>query len=119
MLSKKTNTNVDKVEKEILRVKEYKELQDFKKERFLEIKNKVDQYRPLWDKDGVIQFKNEHVAILQRKIGQQVEFIVAFDDLTRDVYRLMAIDEGKEASAGGIKGGWNAYFYFQKMKYVR
>jgi len=82
MLSKKTSSNVDKVEKKILKVKEYKELQDFKKERFLEIKNKVDQYKPLWDKEGVIQFKNEYVAILQRKVSKQVEFIVAFDDPT-------------------------------------
>jgi len=53
--------------------------------------------------------------------GSQVQFIVAFDDLTKEGYRLMAIDEGKEGgqASGGFTGGVNAYFYFQKMEYVR
>jgi len=51
--------------------------------------------------------------------GAQVEFIIAYDDLTAEGYRLMAIDEGKQASSGGISGGVNAYFYFQKMESVR
>ena len=51
----------------------------------------------------------------------QVEFIIAFDDLTEEGYRLMAIDEGKSGgdSSGGFTGGVNAYFYFQNMKYVK
>jgi hypothetical protein len=61
------------------------------------------------------------MAILKREWGMQVEFIIAFDDLTREGYRLMAVDEGKSGgdSAGGITGGLNAYFYFQNMKYVK
>ena len=51
--------------------------------------------------------------------GQQVQFIVAFDQVTREGFRLMAIDEGKEASAGGFSGGTSSYYYFQKMDYVR
>ena len=75
-----------------------------------------EEYKRHWDKGGVIQFKNERIAILQRKFGQQVQFIVAYDDLVKEGYRLMAIDEGKEASGGGRAGGANAYFYFQKVK---
>jgi hypothetical protein len=41
----------------------------------------------------------ELIAILQRAFGVQVEFIIAFDDLTKEGYRLMVIDEGK--TAGG------------------
>ena len=42
-----------------------------------------------------------------------------FDDLTKEGYRLMAHDEGKEGGSGGLTGGMNSYFYFQKMEYVR
>ena len=40
-------------------------------------------------------------------------------NLTKEGYRLMAIDEGKTGTGGGLSGGVNAYFYFQKMKYVK
>jgi len=78
-----------------------------------------DQYKDQWDKNGVVQIKTESLAILQRMWGQQVQFIVACDQLSKEGYRLMAIDEGKEGSTGGFSGGVNAYFYFQKMDYVR
>jgi hypothetical protein len=57
-----------------------------------------------------ISEKNECIAILQRRLGAQVEFIIAFEDLTRQGYRLMAIDESGESGE---------YFYFQKMEYVK
>jgi len=62
------------------------------------LRDRIDKYKPMWDKDGVVQFKSEYVAILQRKYGFQVEFLIAFDDMTREGYRLMAIDEGKKES---------------------
>lgn len=77
-----------------------------------------DEFKSQWNKNGVIQFKNERVAILQRKWTEQVQFLMAFDDLTKEGYRLMAIDEGKETSGGNIAGGVNSYYYFQNMKYV-
>jgi len=51
----------------------------------------------------------------------QVEFIIAFDGLTKEGYRLMAVDEGKSGgdSSGGFTGGVNSCFYFQNMKYVK
>lgn len=87
--------------------------------QFISLKH--DQYKAQWDKNGIIQFKNERMAILQRMWGQQVQFIVACDQLTKEGYRLMAIDEGKSGgqSSGGFTGGVNAYFYFQKMEFVR
>lgn len=87
--------------------------------QFISLKH--DQYKAQWDKNGIIQFKNERIAILQRMWGQQVQFIVACDQLTKEGYRLMVIDEGKSGgqSSGGFTGGVNAYFYFQKMEYVR
>lgn len=92
-----------------------------KKIRIQSLRDRVNYFKPAWDKNGVIQYKTEHMAILQRAWGVQVEFIIAFDDLTKEGYRLMAIDEGKSGgnSSGGFTGGVNSYFYFQKMKYVR
>lgn len=86
-----------------------------------EAKKRSSEYKTHWNKNGVIQFKNERIAILQRMWGSQVEFIVAYDDLTKEGYRLMAIDEGKEGgqASGGFTGGVNAYFYFQKIELVR
>jgi hypothetical protein len=84
-----------------------------------ELKQRSPEYKKHWDKHGIIQFKNERIAILHRGRGAQVEFIVAFDDVTKEGYRLMAIDEGQEANVGGITAGVSSYYYFQKMEYVR
>ncbi len=80
-----------------------------------------DKFKREWNKNGVVQFKNERIAILQRMWGQQVQFIVAFDNLTKEGYRCIAHDEGKEGgqASGGFTGGVNSYFYFQKMDFVR
>ena len=84
------------------------------------LKTRIPEYKKDWNKRGVIQFKNERIAILQRVLGQQVEFIIAYDDLTDEGYRCIAHDEGKEGGSGlGATGGVNSYFYFQKMKFVR
>ena len=83
-----------------------------------QLASRVDDYKPLWDKNGIIQFKNEQIAILKRAIGVQVEFIIAFDDLTKEGYRLIVIDEGKETGMGGLGGGISSYFYFQKRELV-
>jgi len=84
------------------------------------LKTRIGDYKKDWNKRGIIQFKNERIAILQRVWGSQVEFIIAFDDLTREGYRCIAHDEGKEGGSGlGATGGINSYFYFQKMEFVR
>ncbi len=85
-----------------------------KKERFENIRERAGTYKKFWDKNGVIQYKTEHIAILHRTVGLQIQFIVAFDDLTKEGYRLMAHDDNMGAGTGGI----NSYFYFQKTKYV-
>ncbi len=84
------------------------------------LSSRTPEYKARWNKNGIIQFKNERIAILQRMWGAQVEFIIAYDDLTAEGYRLMAHDEGKEGGSGlGATGGVNSYFYFQKMEYVQ
>ena len=75
-------------------------------------------YKTKWNKNGIIQFKNERIAILKRGIGKQVEFIVAFDELTKEGYRMMAQDDGSEAHSTGFSGGINSYYYFQKIDAV-
>jgi predicted nucleic acid-binding Zn-ribbon protein len=84
-----------------------------KKDRYNDLRTRVEKYKPMWDKDGVIQFKSDHVAILQRKLGMQVEFIIAFEDLTKEGYELKAVDEGTESS---YSKGVNSFYYFQKFK---
>ena len=79
------------------------------------VESRSSFYKQMWDKDGVIQFKNGRMAILQRKWGFQVEFIVAFDDLTREGYELKAIDEGKTAG-DSYTGGRNSFYYFQRQE---
>ena len=78
-----------------------------------------NEFKAMWQKGRVVQFKNDKIAILMRAHASQVQFIVAFDQVTREGFRLMAIDEGKEAAAGGFTGGVSSYYYFQKMDFVR
>jgi hypothetical protein len=86
--------------------------------RFSDLQSRIDEYKPFWDKGGVIQFKNERIAILRRTWGLQVEFIIAFDDLTKEGYRLVVHDEGKEAKDTILSGGVDSYFYFQKKECI-
>ena len=81
-----------------------------KEMRFESLKQRVKHFKPTWDKDATIEYKTEHIAILNRNTGYQVEFIIAFDDLTKEGYRLVGID-----SSGDYGDG----YFFQKMKYVR
>ena len=79
-----------------------------------------DEFKRQWRKGYTVQFKNDKIAILMRSQGSQVQFIVAFDQVTREGFRLMAIDEGKSIDGGaGFSGGISSYYYFQKMDYVR
>lgn len=99
-----------------------KEIKEEVKQRDAELTARVPQYKPSWNKNGVIQYKDEYCAILQRAFGRQVEFIIAFSDLSKEGYTLIAIDEGKTSggdSGLNITGGVNSYYYFQKMQYVK
>ena len=81
-----------------------------------DLSERAKSYKSRWDKNSVIQFKSEYICILQRKWRSQVEFIVAFEDLTRDGYRLMAIDSAGKSSDDIIPAGTESYYYFQKME---
>ena len=79
-----------------------------------------DEFKRQWQKNRTVQFKNDKIAILMRGQGAQVQFIVAYDQVTREGFRLMAIDEGKSVDGGaGFSGGISSYYYFQKINYVR
>ena len=78
-----------------------------------------DKTKKIWDKNGVLQYKDENIAILKRVVGAQVQFIVACSQLTNEGYRLMAIDEGMQAHGTGLAGGINAFFYFQRVDLIR
>ena len=83
-----------------------------KKDRYSDLLERVGQYKQYRDKDGVIQFKREYTTILQRNVTQVV-FIIAFEDLTKEGHRLMAIDEGKESSFAN--SCVNSFYCFQKI----
>lgn len=87
---------------------------DVREERAADLEKRINEYKKYWDKNGVIQFKNERIAILHKTWGMQVQFIIAYDDLTRQGYRCVAQDEGR--TAGGV--GINSYYYFQKIEYI-
>ena len=79
-----------------------------------------DEFKRQWRKGLTVEFKNDKIAILKRQHGSQVQFLVAFDQVTREGFRLIAIDEGKSVDGGaGFSGGISSYYYFQKMDYVR
>ena len=64
-----------------------------------------------WNKNAVIEYKNDKVAMIQRKWGDQVEFIQAFDQLTAEGY-LCTSNESYNAKWSGRN---ITYFYFQKI----
>jgi hypothetical protein len=103
-------------ESELKSIKE--QAKTFAKKTFEDIQSRVPETKAKWDKTGVIEYKDEYVAVLHRMLGMQVEFLIAYSDLTKEGYRLMAQDEGKTASMGGLSGGVDSRYYFQNMKYV-
>ena len=84
------------------------------------IDSEHDLYKSEWDKKNVVQFKNERIAILKAENGKVVQFLVAFDQVTKEGYRLMESGIGLDKQstlAGGFGGTSNiTYLYFQKMK---
>ena len=72
------------------------------------IDSEHDLYKSEWDKKNVVQFKNERIAILENKHGNQVQFIVAFDQVTKEGYSLMGVSTPQDTGV--------SHFYFQKMK---
>jgi len=82
-------------------------------ERTDELNRKSEAIKKDWSPSEVIIFKNERIAILQSKMGYFPQFIVAFDNLTKNGYRLMTCDDG-QGHGGTISGGASRY-YFQKF----
>jgi len=120
ILNKKAQVPDGMTEEDRICYNDFIALTDHKKGSDYKLKTRIGDYKKDWNKRGIIQFKNERIAILQRVWGEQVEFIIAFDDLTKEGYRCIAHDEGKEGGSGlGATGGINSYFYFQKMEFVR
>ena len=110
-----------KVKKDVLEYKkEHKmEIKNYEKKENLEQEIIESEIKGKWDKSSTIEYKDEYCAILQKMIRNKVQFIKAFSDLTKEGYRLMTQDEGSSISFGGVSGGMNSYYYFQKIKYVQ
>ena len=67
-----------------------------------------DRFKATWDKKNVVRFKNERIAVLENKHGREVQFIVAFDQVTKEGYSLMGVSTPEDAGV--------THLYFQKMK---
>jgi hypothetical protein len=114
---------IELMEKEVQVIRNKQREKDSKNTSTAELTRITEQrhneFKAMWQNGRVVQFKNDKIAILMRAFRSQVQFIVAYDQVTREGFRLMSIDEGKDASAGGFTGGVTSYYYFQKMEYVR
>jgi len=79
-----------------------------------------DRFKATWDKKGTVVYKNERIAVLKAENGRVVQFLVAFDQVTKEGYRLMESGVGLDKQstlAGGLGGTSNiTYLYFQRMK---
>ena len=78
-----------------------------------------DRFKATWDKKGTVVYKNERIAILKAENGKVVQFLVAFDQVTKEGYRLMGSGIGLDSVSQwtGLAGGSNTtYLYFQRMK---
>ena len=75
-----------------------------------------EEYKKNWRKHHVIEFKNERIAILHNLPKLRVQFIRAFDDLTKEGYRLVA---SRQLDMSHNYDTWIGYFYFQKIDFVK
>ena len=78
-----------------------------------------DRFKATWDKKGTIVYKNEQIAILKASTEKFERFLVAFDQVTKEGYRLMGSGIGLDSVSQwtGLAGGSNTtYLYFQRMK---
>jgi len=118
-----------KVKKEVIQYKkEHKEeidilnKEDKSKQKILdkqqseEMEKRYDKIKTQFHKHETVMYKDEYCAIV-KKI-EDLTFIKAFSDLTREGYRLMAQDEGGQFHLGIASVGAGSYYFFQKIEYV-
>lgn len=98
---------------------EQKEEERIKKEKQDDLQQRVAQYKPLLDRKGVIVYKDEYCVILQKMKSKQVEFIIAFSDLTKEGYQLMARDVSEVIHNISSRDDTSLYYYFQKIDFVK
>jgi len=78
-----------------------------------------DRFKATFDEKGTIVYKNERIAILKASTEKFERFLVAFDQVTKEGYRLMGSGIGLDSVSQwtGLAGGSNTtYLYFQRMK---
>ena len=83
------------------------------------IATEYDRFKATWDEKGTIVYKNERIAILKASTEKFERFHVAFDQVTKEGYRLMGSGKGLDSVSQwtGLAGTANAtYLYFQRMK---
>ena len=58
------------------------------------IESLVDDYKLSWNKGGIIEFKNERMAIVNKTAGKTVQYIIAMDMLIGEGYKLEGVIPG-------------------------
>ena len=90
-----------------------------KNERKEDLKSRKAQYKSLWSGNDVIQYKDDYCAILQRSPDERIEFIIAFSDLTKEGYRVVAQSKGGTDTTLSLTKNLAkkdiTFFYFQKV----
>ena len=75
--------------------------------------------KKLFQSKEVIQLKTDSIAILLRKMGKEEEFFAAYEQLTKEGYKLVLLEELRELPiAAGFNFQVGVYFYFQHKKYI-
>jgi len=55
------------------------------------IESLVDDYKRSWNKGGIIEYKNERMAIVNKTAGKTVQYIIAMEILMSEGYKLEGV----------------------------
>jgi hypothetical protein len=112
------NKAVEKEEREKqkeLEKEEYKKQKELEEKEDSELKKEIDEIKSHFQKGSTV-YKDEYCAIV-KKIDD-LTFVKAFRNLTREGYRMMAQDEGGQFHLGIASVGSGSYYFFQKIEYI-
>jgi len=58
------------------------------------IESQVDLFKETWNKGGIIEFKNERMAIINKTAGKTVQYIIAMDMVMAQGYKMEGVIPG-------------------------
>ena len=75
--------------------------------------------KELWRTKETVQLKTDAIAILWNKRDSEAEFFAAFDEITKEGYRLVWSEVVKAINAGPIAIQIGTYYYFQHRDFIK